>query len=64
MKEALHKIFENPPKGLGFEIAHLRVFDFNSGAKKCYEKCGFQTISEQFHPNGLLTYLMEKRKSE
>lgn len=63
LKEALHKLFENPPIGFGFEIAQLCVFDFNTGAKKCYEKCGFQTISEMVRPNGWLAYLMEKRKS-
>ncbi|MDD5935886.1 MAG: GNAT family N-acetyltransferase [Clostridiales bacterium] len=60
MNAVLHKIFTEKPEGLGYKTVALNVWDYNNGAQRCYEKCGFKKVSEQLRPNGLVCYGMEK----
>ena len=40
--------------------ATLYVFDFNEGARRCYEKCGFEEAGREERPNGWIAIRMRK----
>lgn len=45
---------------LGLSQVTLFVFDFNIGAHKCYQKCGFCEIGRVERPNGWIAINMKK----
>lgn len=45
---------------LGIAQAQLFVFDFNIGAYKCYQKCGFIEVERVERPNGWIAINMKK----
>lgn len=57
--DALTKLVEYAFQELHLKKLDLGVFDYNSGAVKCYEKVGFTKVNEYMHPNGWLGFIME-----
>jgi len=47
-------------KELALEAITLSVFDFNVGALRCYEKCGFAEIERVTRPSGWVAIQMRK----
>ncbi len=45
---------------LGLAAITLSVFDFNVGAYRCYEKCGFVEIERVTRPSGWVAIQMKK----
>lgn len=48
----------------GLDLLELSVYDFNKGAQKCYEKCGFAKTGQSIRPNGWVVYSMEIKKNK
>ena len=46
---------------LGLSMLTLSVFDFNIGACRCYEKCGFEETERVTCPNGWVAIQMRKK---
>lgn len=47
-------------KELALEAITLSVFDFNVGAHRCYEKCGFAELGRVTRPSGWVAIQMRK----
>ena len=60
----LMKYFEDNASDSGTEKFFLTVDDFNPGAKRLYEKLGYQCVGElpDFYKKGINCYLMMKRR--
>lgn len=58
--QILESFMEYCKKELGLRKIKLFVFDFNSVAHKCYQKCGFYEIETVIRPNGWNAIGMEK----
>ena len=60
----LMKYFEDNASDFGTEKFFLTVDDFNPGAKRLYEKLGYQCVGElpDFYKKGINCYLMMKRR--
>ncbi len=56
MKEFLNYCRET----VGAAEATLFVFDFNEGARRCYQKCGFAETERVERPNGWMAIRMRK----
>lgn len=59
---ALNKVVEYAFEELELQSINLGVFDYNTGAIRCYEKVGFKKVGEYKHPMGWLGYTMEIKK--
>jgi RimJ/RimL family protein N-acetyltransferase len=57
--DALTKLVHYAFDDLGLKKLELGVFDYNTGALKCYEKVGFVKVNEYMHPMGWAGYTME-----
>lgn len=63
-EKALRKVVEYGFKELEVKSINLGVFDYNSGAIRCYEKVGFKKVGEYEHPMGWLGHTMEIAKND
>jgi RimJ/RimL family protein N-acetyltransferase len=55
----VEKVFSETP----LTTLDLTVFDFNKTAIRCYQKVGFNKISEVVRPNGWIAIQMEITKT-
>lgn len=62
--EALAELVHYAFSELKLSKLDLGVFDYNTGAQRCYEKVGFVKTSEYKHPLGWVGYQMEISKPE
>ena len=58
--EVLQTFLQYCKENLGFAEISLCVFDFNVGAHRCYQKCGFVETGRAERPNGWKAINMKK----
>lgn len=58
--EVLQAFLQYCKESLGIAEITLCVFDFNVGAYRCYQKCGFVEVSREERPNGWQAINMKK----
>lgn len=58
--EVMRSFLRYCKESLDFSAATLFVFDFNTGAHRCYQKCGFEETGRVQRPNGWTAISMKK----
>ena len=58
--EIMKSFLELCRQSFGFSAVNLFVFDFNTGAHRCYLKCGFEETGRVQRPNGWTAIAMRK----